>query len=105
MYPALAIQLLGLSEEALMRGEEAGPAALRDGQLLGRLFESLVVQSVRVYAQVSEAQVRYLRTRNGDREVDIIVERHDGPAGLSPAGRHSGDPGGFTGTVIPIPAM
>ncbi len=75
--PALAVRLLGLSEEALLRGREGGPRSLRDGQQLGRLFESLVVQSVRVYAQAAGARVSFLRTSRGDHEVDIIVERSD----------------------------
>src|SRR5690606_23155040 len=46
--------------------------------LLGHLFESLVSQSVRVYAQAAEAEVRHLRTKGGRNEVDLIVERRDG---------------------------
>lgn len=76
--PALAVRLLGLSESSLLRGEERGPRSLRDGQQLGRLFESLVVQSIRVYAQAAGARVSFLRTSRGDHEVDIIVERPDG---------------------------
>lgn len=76
--PALAARLLGVGADALLRGDEAGPTALRDGALLGRLFESLVTLSVRVYAQASEARVHHLRTRNGDHEIDLIVERGDG---------------------------
>jgi len=75
--PALAVTLLGLDAEALLRGGEAGPAIPRDGTLLGHLFESLVTQSVRVYAQAAEARVRHLRLHGGRREVDLIVERAD----------------------------
>jgi uncharacterized protein len=46
--------------------------------LLGALFESLVTQSVRVYAQNAEARVGHLRTFAGNQEVDLIVERADG---------------------------
>ena len=45
--------------------------------MLGALFESLVTQSVRVYAQASEARVQHLRTRAGEHEVDLVVERDD----------------------------
>jgi predicted AAA+ superfamily ATPase len=76
--PALAARLLGIGADALLQGEEAGPVLLRDGDLLGRLFESLVTLSVRVYAQASEARVYHLRTRNGDHEIDLIIERDDG---------------------------
>ena len=50
----------------------------RDGTLLGALFESLVTLSVRTYAQANEARIRHLRTRGGEHEIDLIVERGDG---------------------------
>lgn len=76
--PALAAQLLGAGADALLSGGEVGPSIPRDGTLLGALFESLVTLSVRVYAQTAEARVHHLRTRGGEREVDLIVERQDG---------------------------
>ncbi len=76
--PALAAGLLGVGVGALLSAEPAGPPSLRDGPLLGALFESLVTLSVRVYAQATRARVSHLRTRNGDHEVDLIVERRDG---------------------------
>ena len=77
--PALAARLLGIGIEQLIRGEsgEAKPIP-RDGTLLGHLFESLVVQSLRVYAEAAEARVHHLRTRGGRHEVDVIIERDDG---------------------------
>lgn len=65
--PALAARLLGADQDAM----------LRDGTLLGRLFESLVTQSVRVYAQATESRVGHLRTHRGEHEVDLIVEARD----------------------------
>ena len=76
--PALAARLLGVSIDALLDGRSAGPAILRDGTLLGGLFESLVAQSLRVSAQAAEARVHHLRTKGGEREIDFIVERPDG---------------------------
>lgn len=76
--PALAASLLGASAGALLSAEPVGPPSLRDGPLLGALFESLVTLSVRVYAQAARARVSHMRTRNGDHEVDLIVERRDG---------------------------
>jgi hypothetical protein len=76
--PALAARLLGTSAASLSAGDDAGPPRLRDGNLTGRLFESLVTLSVRVYAQASAARVHHLRTHNGAREIDLIVERDDG---------------------------
>ena len=76
--PALVTALLGLDEAALLEGEGGGVHIPRDGTLLGHLFESLVTQSVRVYAQAAEASVKHLRTKGGRHEVDLIVERGDG---------------------------
>jgi predicted AAA+ superfamily ATPase len=75
--PALAAHLLGIDAAALLAGQVRGPAIPRDGTLLGSLFESLVTQSVRVYAQAHEATVHHLRTRDGLHEADLIVERRD----------------------------
>jgi len=71
--PGLAARLLGVDAPALLRGagDRIGP---RDGPLLGALFESLTVQTVRVLAQAAEARVWHLRTKAGEHEVDIIVE-------------------------------
>jgi hypothetical protein len=41
------------------------------------LFESLIALSTRVYAQANEATVNHLRTRDGEHEVDLIIERRD----------------------------
>jgi len=75
--PALAARLLGADADALLSGEPAGPPIPRDGTLLGALFESLVTLSVRVCAQAAESRVAHLRTRAGEHEVDLIVERGD----------------------------
>jgi uncharacterized protein len=75
--PALAARLVGADADALLSGKPAGPPIPRDGTLLGALFESLVTLSVRVCAQAAEARVAHLRTRAGEHEVDLIVERGD----------------------------
>jgi predicted AAA+ superfamily ATPase len=76
--PALATTLLGLDSGRLLAGDEPGIVLPRDGTFLGALFESLVTQSVRVYAQSAEARVGHLRTFAGEREIDLIIERGDG---------------------------
>jgi predicted AAA+ superfamily ATPase len=75
--PALTARLLGLDAAALLEGCEGNPRVVRGGSLLGRLFESLVTLSLRVYAQANEAQVRHLRLHGGQREIDLIIERAD----------------------------
>jgi len=74
--PALAARLTGVDAGALLRGE--GPTVIpRDGTFLGALFESLATLTLRVFAQVAEARVSHFRTKAGEREVDLIVERGD----------------------------
>lgn len=75
--PALAARLLGMTPESLLDGN-GRPLGQQEGTLLGSLFESLVTLCVRVPAQAAEAEIRHLRTRNGDHEVDLILVRPDG---------------------------
>lgn len=72
MDPALAARLLGATPETLLSG---APGA---SELLGQLFESLATLCVRAEALAVDAAVSHLRTRNGDREVDLIVENSQG---------------------------
>jgi predicted AAA+ superfamily ATPase len=75
--PALAVRLLGLTQEALLDGEgnTIGP---QQGSMLGHLFESLTTLCVRVPAQAAEAAIGHIRTRNGDHEIDLVAVRDDG---------------------------
>jgi predicted AAA+ superfamily ATPase len=65
--PSLAAAALGATPERL----------LKDPNLLGLLFESLVVRDLRVYAQASDATVRQYRDNTG-LEVDTIIDCADG---------------------------
>jgi len=76
--PALAARLVRAEKGALLAGGSPGPVITRDGSLLGALFESLVTQSLRVYAEAVHGSIGHLRTHRGDHEVDLIVERDDG---------------------------
>ncbi|MHB1166760.1 MAG: ATP-binding protein [Candidatus Nanopelagicales bacterium] len=76
--PALAARLVGVQAEGLLRGEGVRVGPRYDtGTWLGALFESLVVQSVRTYADAAHATVGHLRTKSTEREIDLIVERAD----------------------------
>jgi len=76
--PALAARLVGVGRDGLLRGDGQRTAPRSDTHTwLGALFESLAVQSVRVYAQAAHATVGHLRTQNTDQEIDIIVEGPD----------------------------
>ena len=76
--PALAARLLGAGPRALLSDSVRDVPAVRGSLLVGALFESLATLCVRVYADNADATVHHLRTRNGDREIDLVVEGQDG---------------------------
>lgn len=76
--PALAATLLGIRKDAVLRGEGSKILPPSAGTWMGALFESLVTQSVRVYAEAAEGTVGHLRTKNTEHEIDLIIERPDG---------------------------
>ncbi len=76
--PALAARLLGQTPASLLDGDTGPVDRPREGSLLGDLFESLATLCVRVFAQACRARVSHLRTRGGEQEIDLIVERDDG---------------------------
>ncbi|MDR3107103.1 MAG: ATP-binding protein, partial [Bifidobacteriaceae bacterium] len=76
--PALTARLLKVDAPALLRGNQGARSHLRDGNLLGALFEHLVALSVKTYAQANDAEVRHLRTHGGQHEVDLVVESQSG---------------------------
>ena len=65
--PSLAVAALRATPERL----------LKDMNLLGLLFESMVVRDLRVYAQANDARVLHYRDNTG-LEVDAIIETADG---------------------------
>ncbi len=48
------------------------------GEILGQLFESIVTLRVRARVTVTGLLTSHLRTRNGDHEIDLIVENTAG---------------------------
>jgi predicted AAA+ superfamily ATPase len=76
---AFAVQLLGISVDSLLGRARDRPAHTRFdesyGNVIGRLFEALVYQSLRVYASVNGAELSYFCTQSGDREIDFILTR------------------------------
>ena len=75
--PALACRLARVTGEEIMAGVGIKPIAGTD-TFLGAMFESLVTQSVRVYAEATEATTWHLREQSGNREIDLIVEGSSG---------------------------
>jgi predicted AAA+ superfamily ATPase len=74
--PALAARLVGVGQAGLLQGAGDRVAATT-GTWLGALYESLVAQSVKVYAAAASAHVGHLRTKETDHEIDLIVEGED----------------------------
>jgi len=64
---SLAVATLGVNKESL----------LNDLKFTGFLFESIVTQQLRVYAQANDAKVYHYRDSSG-LEVDAIVQKHNG---------------------------
>jgi predicted AAA+ superfamily ATPase len=74
--PSLAARLVGVGKAGLLQG--AGDRVVAStGTGLGALFESLAAKSVRVYAEGASGQVRHLRTKETDHEIDLMVESED----------------------------
>lgn len=76
--PALAATSLGVDAAALAKIDGPRQFVGKQRPLVAALFESLVAQSVRVYAEHNDALVYHLRMHRGEREIDLIVERDDG---------------------------
>ena len=74
--PALAARLVGVGQAGLLRGQ-GSRVVPGTGTWLGALFESMVTQSVRVYAEAVGGAVGHLRTKNNEHEIDLIVEGSD----------------------------
>lgn len=75
--PALAARLVGVGKQSLLQGAGHPLPGARTATWLGALFESLVTQSVRVYAEAAGARIGHLRTKNTEHEIDLIVEGDD----------------------------
>jgi predicted AAA+ superfamily ATPase len=75
--PGLAARLLDLDKDGLIKDaiEPLGPQ--RKSSIFGRLFESLVASSLKVYCQHNEADLFHLRTPTGDHEVDFVITKGD----------------------------
>ncbi len=75
---ALAARLTRVTATTLLEGASPSGWIVRDGTFLGALFETMVVQSVRVFSQPLGARVYHLRTQDTRHEVDAIIELPEG---------------------------
>ncbi|MDR0200182.1 MAG: DUF4143 domain-containing protein [Streptococcaceae bacterium] len=72
--PAFAIKLLGISKEQLINYQPPKSLGKINVSFIGRLFESLVYQSLSVYSDLNRAQLSHFRTNTG-KEIDFIVQK------------------------------
>jgi predicted AAA+ superfamily ATPase len=73
--PGLAAELLSLDEDRIADGAMESRFGPQYGGITGRLFEALVALNLQTYAAHNEADVGYLRTHDGGREIDFIVQK------------------------------
>ncbi|MCL2164691.1 MAG: DUF4143 domain-containing protein [Oscillospiraceae bacterium] len=78
--PALTALLLNFDIDTLTKSNKGRiPARTAfdemKGGITGRLFESLIHMSLATYSVVNDASLSYIKTRNGDHEIDFIIQR------------------------------
>lgn len=71
--PALAARLLDIGADGLLAGKGTDHQFSGDRSAFGALFEAQVTLDVRTYAQAAARRVAHLRTKGGEREIDLIV--------------------------------
>ena len=69
--PSLACSVLGLKQEQL----------IKDLELFGFMFESLVVRDLRIYIEYLCGRIYHFHNNNTGEEVDAIIELRDGEYG------------------------
>jgi predicted AAA+ superfamily ATPase len=73
--PALEAALLGIDQNMIMTARVNTGFDAKYGSITGRLFESLVGQSLRTYAAVNGAKLNYFKTLDTAHEVDFILSK------------------------------
>jgi predicted AAA+ superfamily ATPase len=73
--PAIALHLLGVSQAQLDTFEVPKYVGKFNISFIGQLLESLVYQSLVVYAEANEASLSHFRNQRGTREIDFIIQK------------------------------
>lgn len=73
--PAIALMLLGVNEEELTEYKTPKFVSKFHQTLIGQVIESLVYQSLIVYADVNDAKLSYYRNSRGTHEIDFILQK------------------------------
>jgi len=72
--PALVVSLLNISKEDLLFVPISKQIGKYNKSLFGQVFESFIYQSLRVYCDVNEFELSHLRSSDGKKEIDFIVQ-------------------------------
>lgn len=74
--PAIALSLLKVSREQIENYKVPKHIGKFNQTLIGQLLESLVYQSLIVYADANEADLYHFRNSRGTREIDFILQKN-----------------------------
>lgn len=74
--PAIALSLLKVSREQIENYKVPKHIGKFNQTLIGLLLESLVYQSLIVYADANEADLYHFRNSRGTREIDFILQKN-----------------------------
>jgi predicted AAA+ superfamily ATPase len=73
--PSLAICLLSVTQDTLLNVDVPKPIGKFNKTFVGQLFESLIYQSLIIYAENIGAELSHFRQTNGQHEIDFILQK------------------------------
>ncbi|MGX7200255.1 ATP-binding protein [Enterococcus nangangensis] len=73
--PAVALSLLGVNREQLETYQVPKHIGKFNQTFIGQLIESLVYQSLVVYADANDAELSHFRDSRGTKEIDFIIQK------------------------------
>lgn len=73
--PAIALKLLDVNRQQLTTYQVPKHVGKLNQNLIGQLLESLVYQSLIVYADADDAKLFHFRDQRGTREIDFILQK------------------------------
>jgi predicted AAA+ superfamily ATPase len=79
---ALAARLLDLDKNTLLLNSVTMLGKQRESSALGRLFEGMVANTLKVYCSHSNANLFHFRSPDGSHEIDFIIEKQNTIIGI-----------------------
>ncbi|BDR56840.1 ATP-binding protein [Xylocopilactobacillus apis] len=75
--PAIALEILGVDQAQLVNYKVPSYIGIFNQSFIGQLLESLVYQSLIVYAEANDAKLSHFRNHTGTHEVDFIIQKQN----------------------------